>query len=153
MGQRGRHASHGLYYPPASRRFTGQGRPPLIVMIHGGPTGQVDTGFEATNQFFATRGFAVLDVDYRGSTGRGRAYMTALRAQWGLLDVTDAISGAQHLVSSGLADPERLVIMGGSAGGYTVLRALTTRPGFSVLASASTAWPTLFTLAADTPQI
>ena len=65
--------------------------------------------------------------------------MTALRVQWGLLDVTDAISGAQHLVSSGLADPDRLVIMGGSAGGYTVLRALTTRPASSAPAFASTA--------------
>ena len=98
------------------------------MAIHGGPTGQIETGFEGSHQYFATRGWAVLDVDYRGSTGHGRAYMTALRTQWGLLDVTDAISGAQHLVSNGLADPECLVIMGGSAGGYTVLRALTTRP-------------------------
>ena len=141
---------HGLYYPPANRRFTGRGRPPLIVAIHGGPTGQIETGFEGSHQYFATRGWAVLDVDYRGSTGHGRAYMTALRAQWGLLDVTDAISGAQHLVSDGLADPERLVIMGGSAGGYTVLRALTTRPGFFRAGICLYGVANLFTLAADT---
>ena len=76
--------------------------------------------------------------------------MTALRAQWGLLDVTDAISGAQHLFSSGLADPERLVIMGGSAGGYTVLRALTTRPGFFRAGICLYGVANLFTLAADT---
>ena len=141
---------HGLYYPPANRRFTGRGRPPLIVAVHGGPTGQIETGFEGSHQYFATRGWAVLDVDYRGSTGHGRAYMTALRAQWGLLDVTDAISGAQHLVSSGLADPERLVIMGGSAGGYTVLRALTTRSGFFRAGICLYGVANLFTLAADT---
>ena len=140
----------GLYYPPASSRFCGRGRPPLIVAVHGGPTGQVETSFEGSHQYFATRGWAVLDVDYRGSTGHGRAYMTALRSQWGLLDVADAIGGAQHLVDNGLADPERLVIMGGSAGGYTVLRALTTRPGFFRAGICLYGVANLFTLAADT---
>ena len=86
---------HGLYYPPASSRYCGRGRPPLIVVIHGGPTGSTETGFEPRNQFFATRGWAVLDVNYRGSTGHGRAYMKALRGNWGILDVEDAIGGAQ----------------------------------------------------------
>lgn len=141
---------YGLYYPPAHRRFAGRGRPPLIVLIHGGPTGQIETGFEPTQQFFATRGFAVLDVDYRGSTGRGREYMKALRTRWGVLDVEDAIGGAQHLVARGLADAERLVIMGGSAGGYTVLRALTTRPGFFRAGICLYGVANLFALAADT---
>lgn len=141
---------YGLYYPPAHRRFAGRGRPPLIVLIHGGPTGQIETGFEPTQQFFATRGFAVLDMDYRGSTGRGREYMKALRTRWGVLDVEDAIGGAQHLVARGLADSERLVIMGGSAGGYTVLRALTTRPGFFRAGICLYGVANLFALAADT---
>lgn len=141
---------HGLYYPPASSRFAGRGRPPLIVMIHGGPTGTVETGFEPKNQFFATRGWAILDVDYRGSTGHGREYMKALRSNWGILDVEDAIGGAQHLADQGLADPERLVIMGGSAGGYTVLRALTIRPGFFRAGLCLYGISNLFTLAADT---
>ena len=141
---------HGLYYPPANRRFAGRGRPPLIVLIHGGPTGQIETGFEPTQQFFATRGFAVLDVDYRGSTGRGREYMRALRSRWGVLDVEDAVGGAEHLVARGLADPERLVIMGGSAGGYTVLRALSTRPGFFRAGICLYGVANLFALAADT---
>lgn len=141
---------HGLYYPPASSRCSGQGRPPLIVMIHGGPTAQVESGFEAKNQYFTTRGWAVLDVDYRGSTGHGREYMLALRSNWGVLDVEDATGGAQHLADMGLADPTRLVIMGGSAGGYTVLRALTVRPGFFRAGVCLYGISNLFTLAADT---
>lgn len=141
---------HGLYYPPASSRFSGRGRPPLIAMIHGGPTGQIETGYEAKNQFFATRGWAILDVEYRGSTGHGREYMKALRSNWGILDVEDAMGGVQHLVDEGLADPERLVIMGGSAGGYTVLRALTVRPGFFRAGVCLYGVSNLFTLATDT---
>ena len=125
---------HGLYYPPASPRFEGTGLPPLIVDIHGGPTSQriatwnVDTRYDAA--FFTSRGYAVLHVNYRGSTGYGRSYMLALRKKWGLLDVEDAIGGAQALVDAGLADAKRLVIKGGSAGGYTVLNALARHPGF-----------------------
>ena len=141
---------HGLYYPPASSRFSGRGRPPLIVMIHGGPTTQIETGFEAKNQYFATRGWAVLDIDYRGSTGHGRKYMKALRGNWGILDVEDAVGGAQHLSDTGLADPKRIVIMGGSAGGYTVLRALTVQPGFFRAGVCLYGISNLFTLAADT---
>ena len=120
---------YGLYYPPTNPRFEGVGRPPAMVMIHGGPTSQRLAQYEARNQFFATRGFAVLDVNYRGSTGYGRDYMEALFGQWGVADVEDAVGGAHFLVDQGLADPDKLVIMGGSAGGYTVLQTLAQRPG------------------------
>ncbi|MFH1571793.1 MAG: S9 family peptidase [Gemmatimonadota bacterium] len=121
---------HGLYWPPASLADEGTGRPPLVVDIHGGPTGQTLAACDPAVQYLATRGYAVLAVNYRGSSGYGRRYMLALRGQWGALDVEDATGGARHLVDADLADPGRLVIMGGSAGGYTVLRALTTHPGF-----------------------
>jgi dipeptidyl aminopeptidase/acylaminoacyl peptidase len=120
---------HGLYYPPASRGFAGDGLPPAIVHIHGGPTSAADTGFNTDVAFFTTRGYGWLDVNYRGSTGYGRSYMLALRHKWGLLDVEDAVGGAQALSALKLADPKRLVIMGGSAGGYTVLNVLTRHAG------------------------
>ncbi len=117
------------FYGPASTRFESDGRPPAIVMVHGGPTSQKTAAFEARNQFFATRGFAVMDVNYRGSTGYGRDYQDALYGEWGNVDVEDAVMAARYLVDADLADPDRLVIMGGSAGGYTVLQALTEHPG------------------------
>lgn len=121
---------YGLYYPPTSDRFEGSGKPPLIVEIHGGPTAQQRAGYDGRTQFFATRGFAVLHVNYRGSTGYGRAYKDKLRGQWGVYDVEDAASGATYLVEQGLADPDKLVILGSSAGGYTVLQSLVEKPGF-----------------------
>ncbi len=119
----------GNYYAPASEKFEGTGKPPAIIRIHGGPTSQRVASYDAQCQFFATRGFAVLDVNYRGSTGYGRDYMELLRGQWGVADVEDALGGARFLTETGLADPQKLVIMGGSAGGYTVLQALTDHPG------------------------
>lgn len=121
---------YGLYYAPTSQRFTGTGAPPLIVHVHGGPTSQKDTSFDAEIQFFATRGFAVLAVNHRGSTGYGREYMRKLYGQWGYYDVEDSVSGAEHLVRQGLADAKQLMIIGGSAGGFTVLQALVDKPGF-----------------------
>jgi dipeptidyl aminopeptidase/acylaminoacyl peptidase len=141
---------HGLYYPPASGRYTGTGLPPAIVNIHGGPTGQSTASYNARAQFFTSRGYAYLEVNYRGSTGYGKPYMAALRGQWGVLDVEDAIGGAQHLVDAGLADADRLVIMGGSAGGYTVLKCLVDRPGFFRAALCLYGVSNMFTLAADT---
>ncbi|MFW5771780.1 MAG: S9 family peptidase [Phototrophicaceae bacterium] len=141
---------YGIYYPPTSTRFQSDGAPPLIVMAHGGPTSQVKLSYEPTAQFFATRGFAVLDVNYRGSTGYGRAYRERLRGNWGVLDVEDCASGAQHLVSAGLADASKLVIMGGSAGGYTVLQSLVDKPGFYRAGVGRYAVADLFGLAQDT---
>jgi dipeptidyl aminopeptidase/acylaminoacyl peptidase len=117
---------YGMYYPPVGAA----GPAPTVVFIHGGPTSQSTAAWNARAQLFATRGIGVLEVNYRGSTGYGRAYMEALHGQWGVVDVEDAVGGAQHLVEAGLADAKRLVIMGGSAGGYTVFQALVTRPGF-----------------------
>lgn len=120
--------AHGLLYSPASSDSSSSGSPPLIVIVHGGPTSQVRAGWRAEAQFFATRGYAVLFVNYRGSTGYGREYMLRLRGHWGVCDVEDSISGAEHLARSGRVDSARRVIMGGSAGGFTVLQAMTQYP-------------------------
>jgi len=109
---------HGLYFPPSSAEFYGEGLPPVIVSIHGGPTSQKYVGHNANSRndaaFFTSRGFGVLQVNYRGSTGYGRNYMLALRKKWGPLDLEDTIDGAQALVDLGLADPKRLIIMAGA---------------------------------------
>ncbi len=120
----------GLYYEPTSESYQGVGAPPLIVDVHGGPTGQRTARYESDVQFFATRGFAFLAVNYRGSPGYGRAYMEKLRGNWGIYDVEDSASGALYLVEQGLADRSKLVIKGGSAGGFTVLQSLVDKPGF-----------------------
>lgn len=105
--------------------------PPLLVKAHGGPTACTGTAFNAGIQFWTSRGFAVLDVDYRGSTGYGRAYRRALRGNWGICDIEDVVAGAEHLVKQGLVDPKRLAIDGGSAGGYTTLGALAFKNTFT----------------------
>lgn len=120
---------YGLYYPPAGEHQA-EGAPPLIVMVHGGPTSQVMAGWQAAAQYFATQGYGVLFPNHRGSTGYGRAYMRKLDGQWGVVDVEDSVDGAKALAAEGLVDPGKLVIMGGSAGGYTVLQSLVTHPGF-----------------------
>jgi len=120
--------AHGLFYPPAGAGGAADGSPPLVVLVHGGPTAQARAGWDPSAQFFATRGYGVLQVNYRGSTGYGRAYMLRLRGAWGVCDVEDAVSGARFLVESGRADPRRLAIMGGSAGGFTVLQTMITHP-------------------------
>lgn len=102
------------------------GSPPLIVISHGGPTAFSTAGFNAGIQFWTTRGFAVLDVNYSGSSGYGRAYRDRLRGEWGVLDVADCIAGAEALAQAARVDGHRIAIRGGSAGGYTTLRALTT---------------------------
>ncbi len=145
---------HGLYYPPSSALYENDGLPPVIVDIHGGPTSQKYEQHNANSRnegfFFTSRGYGVLQVNYRGSTGYGRSYMLALRKKWGPLDVEDAVGGAQALVDQGLADPKRLVIMGGSAGGYTVLNSLVHQPGFFKAGIVSYAVTNLFTLENDT---
>ena len=117
---------YGLYYPPQSDKWRGPrgGKAPAIVTVHGGPTGMANRGLALKVQFWTSRGFAVFDVDYSGSTGYGRAYRERLDANWGIRDVADAIAAADYLASEGLADPDRIAISGGSAGGYTVLMAL-----------------------------
>ena len=121
---------HGLYYPPTNPDFEDEGAPPVIVYIHGGPTSQVFDAFNLEADFFTSRGYGYFAVNHRGSTGYGRAYRDALRGEWGRVDLQDTIEGSQALIARGLADPARLVIKGGSAGGYTLLNALVHHPGF-----------------------
>jgi dipeptidyl aminopeptidase/acylaminoacyl peptidase len=149
-GTEGGERAYGLLYLPSSSRFQGRGQPPAIIYIHGGPTSQAVAGFHPQTQFFTTRGYAVLQVNHRGSTGYGKAYVDALRGQWGVYDVEDAVSGAQYLVAQGFAAAQHLVIMGGSAGGYTVLQALVRHPGFFQAAICLYGIANLFTLAATT---
>jgi dipeptidyl aminopeptidase/acylaminoacyl peptidase len=132
----GRHA-HALYYPPhnAHCKAPAGETPPLIVLSHGGPTSATSALFKPSLQYWTSRGYAVLDVNYGGSTGYGRAYRDALKGQWGVVDVEDCIAGAQALVAAGRADGQRLIIRGGSAGGYTTLAALTFHRVFACGAS------------------
>ena len=141
---------HGLYYPPASDRFFDEGPPPLVVFVHGGPTDHVDAGWRPQIQFLASRGYAVLAVNYRGSSGAGRETMLALRGEWGVADVEDCRTGAEAMAARGLADGDRLAILGGSAGGYTVLRSLQVHPGFYRAGVCYYGISNLFTLASDT---
>ncbi|MBZ0278212.1 MAG: prolyl oligopeptidase family serine peptidase, partial [Anaerolineae bacterium] len=136
--------------PPASDQFEGIGAPPLVVQVHGGPTGQSKAGYSPLAQFFATRGYAVLMVNYRGSTGYGKAYMNKLRGSWGTYDVEDCASGASYLAQEGSADPSRFVIMGGSAGGFTVLQSLVDKPGFYKAGICAFGVSNQFALATDT---
>ena len=141
---------HGLYYPPTNARYTAEGAPPTVVYIHGGPTSQVENGFSMDAAFFTSRGYAYFAVNYRGSTGYGRSYRDALKGNWGKLDLQDAIEGSQALVDAKLADPKKLVIKGGSAGGFTVLNALVHHPGFFKAGLCSYGVSDLFLLEMDT---
>jgi dipeptidyl aminopeptidase/acylaminoacyl peptidase len=119
--------AHAFYYPPRNKDFVAPrgDRPPLVVVSHGGPTTAAKTGFDASVQFWTSRGFAVADVNYGGSSGYGRDYRQRLTGQWGMVDVEDVVNAARHLVLQGKADVRRLIARGGSAGGYTTLAALT----------------------------
>lgn len=125
--------AHGFFYPPVNPEFEAPASdlPPLLVLVHGGPTSATAGTFSPGVQFWTTRGFAVLDVNHRGSTGYGRAYRDALRGQWGVADIADIAAGVTSLVEQGLVDGHRVAIRGGSAGGYAVLRALTATDVFS----------------------
>ena len=118
--------AHGLFYSPRNRDFVGphDERPPLRVISHGGPTDAASRALQLAIQFWTSRGIAVLDVNYGGSSGYGRRYRERLDGAWGIVDVADCINGAMHLVRRGDVDPERLAIRGGSAGGFTTLCAL-----------------------------
>jgi dipeptidyl aminopeptidase/acylaminoacyl peptidase len=139
---------HGLLYAPEGGPL--DEHPPLVVTVHGGPTGRARRGWDSAAQFLATRGWAVLSVDYRGSAGYGRSYRNRLRGNWGLLDVEDAASGARYCAQSGLADGDRMAIMGGSAGGYTVLETLARHPGLFAAGICMYGVTDLFALLEDT---
>jgi dipeptidyl aminopeptidase/acylaminoacyl peptidase len=129
----GGHTAYGNFYAPSNPAFAGPAGelPPLVVTSHGGPTSQAFSGFATGIQLFTSRGYAVLDVDYGGSTGYGRAYRERLRGTWGITDVDDCVAGAAWLAAQGLVDGDRLAIRGGSASGYTTLAALAFRDRFS----------------------
>ncbi len=129
----GERTAFGLFYPPHNRSFVEPvgDLPPLIVTSHGGPTAQASSAFAVATQLFTSRGFAVLDVDYGGSTGYGRDYRKRLDGQWGVVDLDDCVAGARWLAAEGLVDGERLAIRGGSASGYTTLCAVTFSDAFS----------------------
>jgi dipeptidyl aminopeptidase/acylaminoacyl peptidase len=114
---------HAFVYPPSNPRARGDGAPPYVVFVHGGPTGHSTSALDLEKAFFTSRGIGVLDLNYGGSTGYGRAYRERLRRQWGVVDVEDSIAAAEWLTEMGLADPERIAIRGGSAGGWTVMAA------------------------------
>ena len=124
---------HAFYYPPANADFQAPSpeRPPLLVKSHGGPTGASSPTFNLMIQFWTSRGFAVLDVNYGGSTGYGRAYRERLNGQWGIVDVDDCVSAVTALIDRDAVDPARVTITGGSAGGFTTLCALTFRDCFT----------------------
>src|SRR5215467_11464821 len=129
--------AYGLFYAPKNRDFQGPSdqRPPLIVMSHGGPTAAASSALSLGVQYWTSRGFGLLDVNYGGSTGYGRAYRERLNGNWGVVDVDDCVNGAKYLAAQGQVDPDRLIIRGGSAGGYTTLAALTFRDVFKAGAS------------------
>lgn len=129
----GGRTAHGWFYQPASASFTGppDERPPLVVLSHGGPTSAASPGLSLATQFWTSRGFAVADVDYGGSTGYGRAYRRQLDGAWGIVDVDDCCAAATWLAAEGLVDGDRLIIRGGSAGGFTTLSALAFRDVFA----------------------
>jgi dipeptidyl aminopeptidase/acylaminoacyl peptidase len=128
---------HAFFYPPRNKDYAAPAGelPPLVVLSHGGPTSMVSNGFGLNIQWWTSRGFAVVDVNYGGSTGYGRAYRRRLDGQWGIVDVEDCIAAATSLADRGLIDRDRIVIRGGSAGGFTTLAALTTSTIFRAGAS------------------
>ena len=125
-------SAYGLFYPPHNPEYAGPADelPPLLVKCHGGPTASASSVLDLTTQFWTSRGIAVLDVNHRGSSGFGRAFRNRLHINWGIVDVDDCINGAKFLVAEGLVDDKRMVIRGGSAGGYTTLASLVFRDFF-----------------------
>jgi dipeptidyl aminopeptidase/acylaminoacyl peptidase len=129
--------AYAFFYPPTNGDYTApsEEKPPLLVKSHGGPTAATSSSFSLRNQYWTSRGFAILDVNYGGSTGYGRAYRQRLDRNWGIVDVDDCANGAQYLADRGIVDGNRLAISGGSAGGYTTLCALTFKDIFKAGAS------------------
>ena len=126
--------AYGFYYPPTNTSISCNlnNKPPLIVLCHGGPTGACETGFNIKIQYWTNRGFAVIDVNYRGSTGYGKQYRDSLKNNWGIKDVADVCSAAEYAISQGWTNPKKTIIRGSSAGGFTVLAALTFTETFSI---------------------
>ncbi|NEP73153.1 MAG: S9 family peptidase [Okeania sp. SIO2G4] len=129
--------AYGLFYPPTNQDYTEitSEKPPLLVKSHGGPTAATSSSLSLKIQYWTSRGFALLDVNYGGSTGYGREYQQRLKDNWGIVDVDDCVNGAQYLAKRGLVDSNRMAISGGSAGGYTTLCALTFKDVFKAGAS------------------
>jgi dipeptidyl aminopeptidase/acylaminoacyl peptidase len=129
--------AHANYYAPANPDFAApEGElPPLLVNVHGGPTSAHDAKLDLDVQYWTSRGIAVVDVNYGGSTGYGREYRERLKGEWGVVDTVDSINAAKYLIARGDADPARVGVRGGSAGGYTTLNALTRYDFFSAGAS------------------
>jgi dipeptidyl aminopeptidase/acylaminoacyl peptidase len=133
----GGRTAHAFFYPPRNKDFSAPegARPPLLVKSHGGPTSACSSTLSLGIQYWTSRGIGVLDVNYGGSTGYGREYRERLKSSWGIVDVDDCLNGATYLAEAGRVDGERLMIDGGSAGGYTTLCALTFRDAFKAGAS------------------
>jgi dipeptidyl aminopeptidase/acylaminoacyl peptidase len=129
--------AHAFFYAPTNAGWRGPpgARPPLLVLSHGGPTSASGSELRLALQYWTSRGFAVVDVNYGGSSGYGRAYRERLDGRWGIVDVDDVVAAARHLVARGDVDGERVAIRGGSAGGFTTLAALTFRSFFKAGAS------------------
>ncbi|QPL06389.1 MULTISPECIES: alpha/beta hydrolase family protein [Actinomyces] len=129
--------AYGFFYPPASASYEGPADelPPLIVSVHGGPTAAAAPGYSLPVQYWTSRGFAYLDVNYRGSSGYSSGYRKALNGHWGVRDADDVISGAQHLIDTGRVDPARIAVHGASSGGFTVLSAIRRSTVFSAATS------------------
>jgi dipeptidyl aminopeptidase/acylaminoacyl peptidase len=129
--------AHALFYAPKNREYAGPPgeRPPLLTISHGGPTSATSSTLNPMIQYWTSRGIAVLDVNYGGSSGYGRPYRERLRGAWGVVDVDDCANGARYLAERGEVDGDRLMIRGGSAGGYTTLCALAFRDTFKAGAS------------------
>ncbi len=128
---------HGFYFAPWNPDFEAppDEKPPMIIRLHGGPTAAASNALSLSAQFWTSRGFALLDLNYSGSTGYGRSYRTRLDGNWGVADVDDTVAAARHFASAGLADPDRIIVKGGSAGGYTALCCLAFRDEFAAGAS------------------
>ena len=144
--------AHALVYPPTNpgARAPAGELPPLMVIVHGGPTSAAVPVLNLDVQYWTSRGFCVADVDYRGSVGYGRRYRDALQGRWGVVDLDDVVACARYLADTGRVDPARMAIRGGSAGGYTTLAALTMRPGVFTAGASHYGVADLGALAAET---